>query len=251
MTTLRPYSPLKAALDDASLTATEHQLHLASVLGRTPRWRLLNNGTAEFITTSGLIITARIHPIGVLQNKVWTWAWADDRITEPRRHAVNQIREFGKHHNIQVLTRPSFDLGDWRTLITPTQLVTAPKIIHQIWRHFVFTMPDGAALFAGLSTPDIPLPPATEQGVAQTLRTAPTLVPITKKRRALVSYANLRSITRQERRTASTMRLHTPSGSLDVDWSKENFHVTPAPGRLSTPDCDNHSHDNTPRPSPQ
>lgn len=70
MNILRPYSPLKAALDDACLTATEHQLHLASVLGKTPRWRLLNNGTAEFITTSGLIITTRIHPIGVLQNCV-------------------------------------------------------------------------------------------------------------------------------------------------------------------------------------
>lgn len=46
------------------------------------------------------------------------------------------------------------------------------------------------------------------------------------------------------------MRLHTASGSLDVDWSEGNFHLTPAPGRLPTPDCNNHSHDNTPALSP-
>lgn len=241
------YSHLKAALDDSALASTEYQLHFAATLGKTPRWQLHSDGTAEFLTRTGHILTAHIHPIGVFHNKIWTWAWADTHITNRHTDAVLQVRDFGLQYNINILTRTSFNLGDWRTLITPNQLVTAPKIIHRIWRHFAFPMPDGSILYAALTTPNLDLPAPTTQGIAQTLRTTPNLVPVTKKRRALISYANIRSIVRQERRTSHTMRLHTGTGSVDVSWPHDEYVIATAP---RTRPCDNDPHENQHTPTP-
>lgn len=221
------YSELTAALDDAVLAATEHQIHFASTIGTTPKWRLsTENATAEFITRNGLILTATVHPIGIFRQQHWTWAWSDERISEPRRDAVNQIHAFGHAHNIPVLSTPTLNLGDWRTRITPNLLCTATKIIHRLWHHFAFPMPDGSALYAGLNFGEhLTLPAPSRGAVTQTIRSAETLFTIRKQRRALTSYTNIRGITRQETADHQRMLLHLNDGDLLAIWQPDSIRL--------------------------
>lgn len=229
------YSKFRAAFDDAVLASVEHQLHLASTIGAHPKWRLHpSDGTAEFITRDGRIITAVAHPIGVHQNSTWTWAWADERISEDRTTAARQVFAYGLEHSIGVFTRPVGDLALSRGKIQATDVAIAAKIIHRLWHHYVFPMPGGARLFTALQFSDARLPDPTAAAVAQTLRTAESLHTITKHRRSLVSYANIRALTRQESRTRPTMRLHTGAEAVDVGWGKARFETSPARAVLNS-----------------
>lgn len=229
------YSKFRAAFDDAVLASVEHQLHLAATVGPRPKWRLHPaEGTAEFITRDGHIITAVAHPIGVHQNSTWTWSWADSRISEDRTTAARQVFAYGLEHSIGVFTRPVGDLTLSRGKVSATDMAIAAKIIHRLWHHYAFPMPGGAQLFTALQLPDIHLPAPSAAAVAQTLRTAESLHTITKHRRSLVSYANIRGLTRQDSRTRPTMRLHAGDEAVDVSWGKAHFEATPARATLDS-----------------
>lgn len=229
------YSKFRAAFDDAVLASVEHQLHLAAIIGAHPKWRLHpNEGTAEFITRDGRIITAVAHPIGVHQNSTWTWAWADSRISEDRTAAVQQVFAYGLEHSIGVFTRPVGDLSLSRGKVHATDMAIAAKIIHRLWHHYAFPMPGGARLFTALQFPNVQLPAPTAAAVAQTLRTAESLHTITKHRRSLISYANIRGLLRQESRTRPTMRMHAGDEAVDVNWGKAHFETMPARATLNS-----------------
>lgn len=217
------YSALAAAIDDAALFSVENQLHLAGLLGPTPHWRIVD-GRAEFISRNGLIFPASIHPMGLLSRGMWTWAWADSHISEGKTTAIRQVHAFGEAHNLAVFTRPSFDLDDWRTTVTPVALITATQIIHRIWNWFAFPMPDGSLLYACLTVGHRPpLPTPTTSSIVQTVHHTQNALQVKKPLRALRSYANLRQLTRQENTHGKTVRLTASDGIVAVNWDKAGF----------------------------
>ena len=236
------YTMLRQGIDDAAFTATEHQLHLASTLGAHPKWRLhTNNGTAEFITRHGTIITATVHPPGIMDGTTWTWAWADSRIREDRSEAARQVRDFGRFHDNAMLARSTYPLTPQRTRITPEQLVAMSKNVHRIWRHFVFPLDDSTRLYAAIHLPTLELPDPSTASIRQTITTAHRLFPITRFRRAAVSYARLRGITHQENRDHTHIRLMPSNGTVELSW--EDCPRLDGVGLECTPQWDTKQHD--------
>lgn len=213
------YSTLKRAVDDAAFMATEHQLHLASQLSTRPKWRLhTHDGTAEFITKDGLIVTAEVHPIAIMDGTTWTWAWADDRAASINDAAALQVKRFGEVKENRMLTRHSYPLTSQYTRVTPEQLMSLAKNIHRIWRHFIFDLPGGARLYAALHLPQIELPAPTVATISQTVRQTVQLFTITKYRRAFLSYAHLRGITYQENQSHTQIRLSVNDETAHFSW---------------------------------
>lgn len=240
-------STLKAAITDSALAATEHQMHLASTLGKRPRWRLVEGGaTAEFVTRHGSIITATVHPIATLDKGHWTWAWADERTAAAHCAAALQVKAYGDAHTVTAFTRPVSDLSDWRVSTTPNDIITATKVIHRLWHHFVFILPGGLELYAALQL-NLPLPTSTPATVAQTLHTTETLLPISNRRRALVSYSNIRGLPRQEHRSGRAMRLLTDAGPVQISWDDLSYRIPDAPAP-TRPQDKTHALSHHPRP---
>lgn len=213
------YTMLKRAVDDAAFMATEHQLHLASQLSTRPKWRLHTyNGTAEFITVDGTIVTAEIHPIAIMDGATWTWAWADDRTASINYTASLQVKQFGEDNENRMLTRDSYPLTRQYTRVTPEQLMALSKNIHRIWRHFIFDLPDNSRLYAAIYLPQRDLPAATAATINQTVRKAHQLFPLTRHRRALLSYAQLRGIAYQENHAHDRLRLIPADTPVQFAW---------------------------------
>ena len=213
------YTMLKRGVDDAAFMATEHQLHFASQLGTRPKWRLHTaNGTAEFITKHGTIITAEIHPIAIMDGTTWTWAWEDNRTANINGAAALQVKQFGEDNENRLLTRSSYPLTKAYTRVTPEQLIALSKNIHRIWRHFIFDMPDKSRLYAAIHLPQVELPAATSSTIAQTVRKTHDLFSLNKYRRALLSYARLRGIAYQENRSHTQLRLLTNNDTVRFSW---------------------------------
>lgn len=224
MTNTPLYSSLRKGIDDAAFYATEHQLALASLLKTHPKWRLkYKEGTAEFITRTGHITTAIVHPIGMMDAHTWTWAWADNRLSNFHNDAAHQVRQFGIESSINPLTCDSLSLGTDYTRVTPEQLIACAKNIHRIWIHFTFKLNDTTRLYAALNLPGLRLPPVTTATIRQTIDTTQGILPITRPRRALVSYARLRGITYQENRSHTRIRLLSTAGHITATWDSANI----------------------------
>lgn len=230
------YTMLKRGIDDAAFMATEHQLHFASQLGTRPKWRLHpTEGTAEFITKTGTIITAEIHPIAIMDGTSWTWSWADERTSGINNAAALQVKQFGEEGENRLLTRSSYPLTKAYTRVTPEQLVALSKNIHRIWRHFIFDMPDKSRLYAAIHLPQMELPTPTAATVTQTVRKAHELFPLTKYRRSLRSYARLRGISYQENLTRTQLRLITNDGTTRFSWPTGSLAINEVELDTTTP----------------
>lgn len=223
MTSVPLYSSLRKGIDDAAFYATEHQLALANLLKTHPRWRLKHKeGTAEFLTRTGRITTATVHPIGMMDAHTWTWAWADKRLSTFPNDAAHQVHQFGLESSINPFTHASFSLGADYTRVTPEQLMVCAKNIHRIWLHFIFKLSDTTQLYAALNLPKLQLPPVTTATIQQTINTAQSILPITRPRRALVSYARLRGITYQENRSRTRIRLLLTDTYITATWGSSS-----------------------------
>lgn len=219
-TTQATYTTLRQGLDDAALLSTEHQLHLASLLGGHPKWRLtIGAGNAEFITRAGTILTAIVHPIGIMDSGTWTWAWCDPRIPDSQRRAARQVEAFGHAHRISMLEHEHYPLTAAHTRVTADQLVVFSKNVHRLWRHFAFDMRDNSTLYAALHFTDLELPPPSVASIRQTVRTTVSAVPLTRFRRATVSYARLRGIPHRETRAHDRIQLMADDGTVELDWT--------------------------------
>lgn len=207
------YSRHSAAVDDSMVFSAEHQRHLANTAGGKPTWRTRSDGILEFLTPRGIILPARLHPIGTVSanNDSWTWAWATDKATE----ASQRILKYGKKSQTRLFATPTIELRPGDT-VTPLSLITGTKVIHRIWYHLRLPHPDGTATYAALHIPALTLPTATQSASAQAIVDAHTSLTPRRPLRAAASYANLRELTRYQTSDGKHVRLAHPGWTLDL-----------------------------------
>ncbi|AVM66176.1 hypothetical protein M3C36_11390 [Dietzia cinnamea] len=200
-TTAPPRRTLDDAVDRGLLFAHEHQLHFVSLVGATPRWRLIPTlGTSQFEGRRSLDCDTQI--IGVVKAGTWEWAWASPNVTRGRQIQAEAAYRFGQARNMPVFTTPRLELeaGDAR------RLVIGASSIHRWWTSFAFGV-DGMVMHGALRHPALELPDPTPATVRQTLDPSHWTTAPHNARRAIRSYATLRKLTRQERRDRTAMRL--------------------------------------------
>lgn len=210
---------LDAIVDDAAFLSYEYQLHLADLgeqLGEH-NWNVdLTTRVLELSGEHGKLTTT-VHLLGSTAENPgsWLWGWANPSgFSEEVTALGRQAAEFGQGHNLA-------ELAGAEQPLTPeiaARLTDAVKIITGHWTAYSGQIGPGSRAYFLIDGPELALPAATLPRCVRTFGESLSTGMVHDHRRAVASYARLRSLPVTTSPDGSETRLQLSDGVLTVEF---------------------------------
>jgi YD repeat-containing protein len=230
-----PTSPLTLdhVVDDAAFLSYEHQLHLADVAESLGEHRFQVDLDTQVLELTGeRTLRTTVHLLGSTAENPgsWLWGWANrSGFSEQVTALGRQAADFGRQYGIAELTEPEQPL----TPDIAARLVDAVKIVTGHWTSYSGQAGPGTRVYMLIEAPELALPvasvPRTMRVFGESLGTGM----VHDHRRAVASYARLRSLPMTAGPDGSQTQLHLPDGQVTLTFDGAgrigNMHFTAGP----------------------